>query len=68
MIELGKSAYENVFVILKDKSNSKKIEEIAPFTAEMKAGKGGCSFYLCKKAACLLPVTTAAELFANLEK
>ncbi len=68
LIELGKSAYENVFVILKDKTNSEKIDEIAPFTAAMKKGKGGCSFYLCKKATCLLPVETAAELFANLEK
>jgi uncharacterized protein YyaL (SSP411 family) len=68
LIELGKSAYENVFVILKDDKNSKKIENIAPFTVNMHPGKDGCSFYLCKKAACLLPVTTAAELFANLEK
>lgn len=68
LVELGKSAYENVFVILKDESNTKKIEEIAPFTVEMKAGEGGSAFYLCKQAACLLPVTTAAELFANLEK
>jgi uncharacterized protein YyaL (SSP411 family) len=68
LIELGKSAYENVFVILKDEKNSKKIENIAPFTADMQPGEGGCSFYLCKKAACLLPVKTAAELFANLEK
>ncbi|GAB1441825.1 thioredoxin domain-containing protein [Ignavibacteriales bacterium] len=68
LVELGKSAYENVFVILKDEHNSKRIEEIAPFTSEMKAGEGGSSFYLCKKTACLLPVVTAAELFANLEK
>jgi len=68
LVELGKPAYENVFVILKDKKNSKILAEIAPFTSSMDITEGGCFFYLCSNSVCELPVPTAKELFFKMEK
>ncbi|GAB1348582.1 thioredoxin domain-containing protein [Ignavibacteriales bacterium] len=68
LVELGKPAYENVFVILKDKKNEKILSELAPFTFDMKTGEGECFFYLCSNSVCELPVPTARELFFKMEK
>ncbi|MBN2266381.1 MAG: thioredoxin domain-containing protein [Candidatus Aminicenantes bacterium] len=44
------------------------VERLAPFTKELDEGGGPAAAYVCSGGACLLPVSTAAELREGLRK